>query len=470
MTRFRSTLVFVLSTLSLGSVFGHLLDLFRHFVATGIVVLMESSDTRTVHRVYPAPLPLPFYVKGVSRAVSAQSGTTLCATPTPDKLPGRCWPFPNAPRVYLPLEQSPPMETPRRKNTSPSPSIRRGPGANEKVPVYHASGTLGKLYERRYPPVPKTNTIYTQAKKAEYDGDFEAALRLYSKAIEENDRPESAIKDYAGLLHMRGNTAEAIEFMEARSGRFTNSSGYQNLLKQMKESMDRASGANCETTARELSRTIFVAVDDKAGVRIEFSSLSTMFPNSLKISRLIFINPQGDRITGNMIPRATRALIEFASHSAARKALMINKHESIKCYWAPKDLIERCCQDSVVLLDRPSAQLVKGGPSVEVKFAAVPHEVVEKDWPTLLLGSSQQPHSGHSVATPSTAASSPLTSCSSPTGASPLSLPIVDRRFRPREMEEFDDCGDSATTTGECVCVDWCLDTPSPIRHMACLI
>ena len=289
---------------------------------------------------------------------------------------------------------------------------------------------VAKLYERRYPPVPKLNTTYTQAKRAEYDGDFELALRLYARAIRENDRPESAIKDYAGLLHMRGNTKEAIVFMEAQGARFVCASGYQNLLKQMREALDRVAG-----DVRDLSRTILVAVDASSATQIDFSSLPTMFPNSLKICRLVFINPNSDT-SGNFVARSVRALVEFASHSAARKALMINKHESIKCFWAPKDLI--VCAS---LLERPATRLVPGGPTVTVQCAHVDPEVVENEWPKQLLGSSQQPHT-----------SSPSLS----TASSPLSLPIR----RAGDALSDDD------PTGECVCIEWCLDTPSPVRHL----
>ena len=364
-----------------------------------IHILLQTLNMEfiTVTRDHRVPPPLPFHPKSgsLNRGVSAQSGTTSTSPVV--------WPVPR---------------------TSVTPG--------------------GKLYERRYPPVPKTNTIYTQAKRAEYDGNYELALSLYVRAIAENDRAESAIKDYAGLLHMRGSTKEAISFMEERNARFRTCSGYQNLLKQMKEALDRVADVG-----RDLSRTILVSIEETGTCPsyIELKTLSTMFPNSLKITKLVFINPHSDRISGNMIARGERALIEFASHSAARKALMINKHESIKCFWAPKDLIERCC----ALLNRPAAQLVPGGPSVEVKFATVPIQTIESEWPKLLMGSNQQPEKNdeYSVCTPSVSDTS-----------SPLSLPIADRRLG-SYIED-----DGKINTGECVCIEWCLDTPSPVRHL----
>lgn len=77
-------------------------------------------------------------------------------------------------------------------------------------------------------PLPKGDSTYTQAKKAEYNRDLQRAVRLYMQAIDENDRKESAIKDVAGLLNQMGCAVQAIDFLEKHkldSGRPTSNFG-----------------------------------------------------------------------------------------------------------------------------------------------------------------------------------------------------------------------------------------------------
>lgn len=51
-------------------------------------------------------------------------------------------------------------------------------------------------------PLPKGNSPYAQAKRAEYiDRDTLVAKMLYQKAIQLGDRTESALKDLASILH-----------------------------------------------------------------------------------------------------------------------------------------------------------------------------------------------------------------------------------------------------------------------------
>jgi len=56
-------------------------------------------------------------------------------------------------------------------------------------------------------PLPFGNLPYAKAKRAEYlQHNFQRAKYFYKKAIETNDRAESAVKDLASLLHQKGKT------------------------------------------------------------------------------------------------------------------------------------------------------------------------------------------------------------------------------------------------------------------------
>ena len=149
--------------------------------------------------------------------------------------------------------------------------------------------------------------------------------------------------------------------------------------------------------------------------------------------------------THDGFPTSSKALIEFSSHSSARKAVMVAKHDSIKCCWAPAGLLELN-----QVLDKAPIQLVKGGPCVDITFAQVHPEIIHVEWPKILLGCGQ----------------TPLV----PGEPAPLMLPIPKtwdgerQGVRPRSIEL--DMSDILNVND----MDWCMNTPSPVRHMACLI
>ena len=65
-------------------------------------------------------------------------------------------------------------------------------------------------------PIPRQQTPYAFAKAAEYiEKDLEKAEHFYRQAIEIGERPESAIKDLAGILHQQGKTQEACDLLKA---------------------------------------------------------------------------------------------------------------------------------------------------------------------------------------------------------------------------------------------------------------
>ena len=63
-------------------------------------------------------------------------------------------------------------------------------------------------------PIPKGETYYAKAKIAEYqERDLDKAEYYYKLAIKKGERTVSAIKDLASLMHQRGKTKEACEFL-----------------------------------------------------------------------------------------------------------------------------------------------------------------------------------------------------------------------------------------------------------------
>lgn len=310
------------------------------------------------------------------------------------------------------------------------------------------------FYERQYPPMPKVKSIYTEAKKAEYDGNLELAMELYLRAIECNDRADSAIKDYAGLLHMKGQTKMAIEFMESQCEKRKSAMGFRNLLGQLRATHER----EISSEHNHLPKVVLVNVKDDT-IDVELKTLQSILPNCLKISHVTFVNPI---LTREGFPSSKCALIEFSSHSSARKAVMVGKHDSIKCCWSPNTLI-----DTIEFIEEKTPiQLIKGGSLVKIFYAKAHPYLMETEWPKLILQSLPGSSNGTRETGEKQIANVP------PQGDSDaslrLTLPIPDRRM-PTQIVEID-ISDMTDEEQSSYIMDWCMNTPSPVRHMACLI
>jgi hypothetical protein len=206
-----------------------------------------------------------------------------------------------------------------------------------------------------------------------------------------------------------------------------------------------------------------ISIDEGIDLDIDFETLRAILPNCLKITKITFVNPI---LRNGVLPSSQRALIEFGSHSAARKAVMVSKHESVKCIWASDDLIH-----GEGVIEKDPIQLVKGGPKVSVRIAHVPVGFIENEWPNLLLGCGQHPQ------TADTQARLYLPVTSPPVGTCPRSpdrsLSFSESRLsgplttpsRPRSMAL-----DMTEIMSSCVSMDWCMNTPSPVKHMASLL
>lgn len=184
-----------------------------------------------------------------------------------------------------------------RSNENAQISARKGFLRPLGAALQHRDGNIPFSRKDEAYPVPKGESYYARAKKAEYvQKDLQLAQRLYIKAIETADRAESAVKDLAGVLHQQGNTHEAIATLERYKAAFTDTLKYNNLL-------------------QNLHRQV-VQKGNRLNKLLRISHLPRKF--SQEEVKKLFAKPQ--RIQG-VECEEDYAIVKFGSHSAARKTL-----------------------------------------------------------------------------------------------------------------------------------------------------
>lgn len=146
-------------------------------------------------------------------------------------------------------------------------------------------------------PVPKGNSLYALAKRAEYiEKDIRKAKSLYEQAILSLDRTESAIKDLASILHQEGNTQAACDLLMRHSDLFTDQGRFTNLLTNLQEKLHpQGNSLNKQIKVFPLAES-----DNHAAVK-------SMFRDP---SRILSVEFQGKS-----------AILTFNSHSSARKTV-----------------------------------------------------------------------------------------------------------------------------------------------------
>lgn len=163
-------------------------------------------------------------------------------------------------------------------------------------------------------PIPRGDSTYAHAKRAEYlEKNLPKAEQLYKRAIQEDDRTESAAKDLAGVLHQQGKTAEAIDFLQNHEALFKDEqTKYQNLLTNLQRQIQPS--GNC------LNRSLKIV-----GIKRTLpKNIPSLFKNPSRISDVTLHNDGTDRY----------ALVKFASHSAARKTVDgFNNWEEYSVEW-----------------------------------------------------------------------------------------------------------------------------------------
>ena len=164
-------------------------------------------------------------------------------------------------------------------------------------------------------PIPKGDSAYSKAKRAEYiDKNLKIAEKYYKIAIETGDRAESAIKDLAGVMHQQGKTIEAIDFLKLHRNLFIQDpSKYENLLINLRRQ-----------------------IIQKGNRLNKFLKISGL-PQSAKKNTVINLFSKPERIQAVDIYEdniGVYAIVKFSSHSAARKTLESFVHfDSFKVEW-----------------------------------------------------------------------------------------------------------------------------------------
>jgi hypothetical protein len=168
-------------------------------------------------------------------------------------------------------------------------------------------------------PIPKGETPYAMAKNAEYKyRDLDKAEHYYRQAISQGDRPESAVKDLASLMHQRGKTKEACEVLEDHRDLFKNDfEKYTNLYNTLKKQID--STGNCQNKCLKMSGLL---------PDTTCQDVRSFFTNSVRIQG---VELHCQELDGKII---FYALLNFNSHSSARKTLEGFHHwDKFKVEW-----------------------------------------------------------------------------------------------------------------------------------------
>jgi hypothetical protein len=154
-------------------------------------------------------------------------------------------------------------------------------------------------------PIPKGNSTYARAKRAEYiDKDLALAEEFLKRAIIEGDRAESAAKDLAGLLHRQGRTDEACMMLQEHRACFKERFKYENLLNNLMRQVSQSGNS-----LNKLLKVSGLRPTDSAEV------ISAIFADISRISSIQLGFEEAYYGKNHF------AVIKFNSHSAARRTL-----------------------------------------------------------------------------------------------------------------------------------------------------
>lgn len=177
-----------------------------------------------------------------------------------------------------------------------TPEIQRNP----------PSDNIRKQSQKDSLPIPKGDTPYALAKNAEYKNrDLDKAEHYYKLAIRNGERIESAVKDLASLLHQRGKTQEACDFLKQYKYLFKqDSEKYENLYKTLEKQL--IVSGNSQNKSLKISGI-------SSGASAE--NIRSLFENPVRIRSFEF----GSETIESKISHF--CIIKFNSHSSARKTL-----------------------------------------------------------------------------------------------------------------------------------------------------
>jgi len=165
---------------------------------------------------------------------------------------------------------------------------------------------LKRLYQKKPDeeqnlPLPRGDSSYAQAKRAEYvTRDLKLAKKLYLRCITEGERTESAVKDLASIYHQEGKTDKALNLLLQNRQVFLDQHKFKNLVYNLKKQK--------QPTGNALNKV--VKLSPLSAKDTEFSVMN-FFANT---SRILDIQVKH-------CGSSHFALVFFPSHSAARKTL-----------------------------------------------------------------------------------------------------------------------------------------------------
>jgi len=151
----------------------------------------------------------------------------------------------------------------------------------------------------------------------------DAVLRLYERSAVSYEATENAAKDISHLLLCMGAAEEAIIRLQQDRPAWRYRRAYASLLTQLKAVMSKP-------PAPISSRVVYVEVPSTYAT-ISLDMLRRLFPNIQKVWRIILASD------------GKSCLIEFASHSSARRAVdsrqqghpinNMNQEQVVRCAW-----------------------------------------------------------------------------------------------------------------------------------------
>jgi hypothetical protein len=190
--------------------------------------------------------------------------------------------------------------------TIPSSHVRKSSSTSVSDCSNAESDSVRKPIPVASLPIPKGSTPYALAKQAEYqDRDLDRAEYYYKLAISQGERVISAIKDLASLMHQRGKTRQACDFLNRHRYLFRSDfHRFENLYKTLEKQL--SASENMKNKSLKISK--LAANDGETEVR-------SLFSNPIRIQKLDF----GKELVDGKI--VYYCIARFNSHSSARKTL-----------------------------------------------------------------------------------------------------------------------------------------------------
>jgi hypothetical protein len=167
--------------------------------------------------------------------------------------------------------------------------------------------------------------IHTPDNHTSVSASITNVLRLFEKSVGCDDGVDNAAKDIAGLVHSLNLIEPTMERIRTLRGNFKLARVYSLLIIQLRSLVGKP-------VPPISSRMVFVEVpNDYSPITLDF--LKVIFPNIQKVWRIL--------ISGS----GQRCLVEFASHSSARRAVDSRQsaaaclphtmtHQAVRCAWA----------------------------------------------------------------------------------------------------------------------------------------